>query len=356
MNVSATSTTSSLKPAFLSHFPRSLSSLSLGGRKKPDKDAAALAALDAASDKNRSASFAAQQQPPPLPQRNFPRRSQSSPLNNDNIDGDMSGHDASPIVGSAGAKKKSKADSKLAATNNNYYNEKAGKASAAAKNVASLTGASAASAKVRKRAKKLKDDSDLKLSAQLFIQTERECEGNRKELTAATGYSVANEPPPLPPRQPGMLEENQNLLNNNKCGATTPSGTGGRIESRPSPNSLDTRMNYPLITTATAVSQFPLANRPNILQRLQQQQQNTHPHVSSVRSPLLLSRLIVCPGRRRPTEALMVLVGCASFAAPRNGGTRNFWFRHRFLQNKLHFRKRLLSRPNSRIVQITTQF
>lgn len=284
--MSATSTTSSLKPAFLSHFPRSLSSLSLGGRKKPDKDAAALAALDAANDKNRSASFAGQQ-PPPLPQRNFPRRSQSSPLNNDNIDGDMSGHDASPIVGSAGAKKKSKADSKLAATNNNYYNEKAGKA--AAKNAASLTGASAASAKVRKRAKKLKDDSDLKLSAQLFIQTERECEGqldtsHRKELTAATGYSVANEPPPLPPRQPGMLEENQNMLNNNKCGATTPSGTGGRIESRPSPNSLDTRMNYPLITTATAVSQFPLTNRPNILQRLQQQQQNTHPHVSSVRT------------------------------------------------------------------------
>lgn len=305
LNVSATSSSSSLKPAFLSHFPRSLSSLSLGGRKKVDKDAispayttaeaAAAAAAELRGDKARSPSIITEHQPPPLPQRNFARRSQPSPTTNDNIDGDITGHEASPVV-SGGAKKKGKNEQETKSNNNTYYNEKSGKLSTTPnKSVSSTT--SAASSKVKKRSKtKIKANSDPKISAQQFIQMERDNEAdtsNRKDLIAATGHSVASEPPPLPPRQPGMLEENQNLLNNNKCAASTASGTppSGRTESRPSPNSLDTRMLYPLIATATAVrdnsTPFPLSNRPNILQRLQQ----SHQHVSNNAASSLHSML-----------------------------------------------------------------
>lgn len=297
LNVSATSSSSSLKPAFLSHFPRSLSSLSLGGRKKIDKDsispayttpeAAAAAAAELRGEKSRTPSIISEHQPPPLPQRNFTRRSQPSPPTNDNIDGDITGHEASPVV-SGGAKKKGKNEQETKSNNNTYYNEKSGKLTTTPnKSVSSTT--SAASSKVKKRSKtKIKANSDPKISAQQFIQMERDNQvdtSNRKDLIAATGHSVASEPPPLPPRQPGMLEENQNLLNNNKCASTagaTP--TSGRIESRPSPNSLDTRMLYPLIATATAVrdnsTPFPLSNRPNILQRLQQSQQHVSNHAA----------------------------------------------------------------------------
>lgn len=301
LNLTVTpTTTTSLKPAFLAHFPRSLSSLSIGGRKKPEKDVSGLTSPEATSDKTRSSS----KQPPPLPQRNLARRSQPSPQTNDSIDGDSSGLEASPIS-SGGAKKKGKNEQENqsnANINNNYYNEKASKSTTSSKTASPLsTPASVATNKVKKRSKtKIKANSDPKISAQLFIQSERDSEmdtSNRKDLIVATGHSVASEPPPLPPRQPGMLEENQNLLNNNKCATTMPTtatnaiggGTsGGRIESRPSPNSLETRMLYPLIATATAVrdniTQFPLSNRPNIRQRLQHQQ-NTHSHVSNLAQP-----------------------------------------------------------------------
>lgn len=295
---------SSLTPAFLSRFPRSLSSLSLGGKKKSaDKDAANSSLIlqntsgntehllqspvtsglhhhsshnallssvknkfcsETANvelrpgfvDKNRS------KQPPPLPLRNFTRRSQPAPAASE--DGDS-------IVdfAAAGVKKKGKTTADIDNKSNN--NEKSSGKSSSSNS--SMSAASSAN-KVKKRSKaKTKANSDPKISAQLFIQMEREYD--RQDLIAATGHSVANEPPPLPPRQPGMLEENQNALNNNKTGANA------RHENRPPSNSLETRMNYPLIATATAVRDnisFPLSNRPNIRQRLQQ----THTNVSKV--------------------------------------------------------------------------
>lgn len=294
---------SSLTPAFLSRFPRSLSSLSLGGKKKStDKDAANSSLISQSTsvntdhllqspvasglhlhsshnallssvknkfcsettnvelrpgfvDKNRT------KQPPPLPLRNFTRRSQPAPAAPDGVDGENISDFAS-----AGVKKKGKTASDIDNKSNN--NEKAG-----GKNASSPSSASASTNKVKKRSKaKTKANSDPKISAQLFIQMEREYD--RQDLIAATGHSVANEPPPLPPRQPGMLEENQNMLNNNKT------GPNARHENRPPSNSLETRMNYPLIATATAVrdniSPFPLSNRPNIRQRLQQSSTNQH--------------------------------------------------------------------------------
>lgn len=296
----------SLAPAFLSRFPRSLSSLSLGGKKKSsvEKDSINSSFISSNSsgnsdhllqspvspglhqhsshsallssvknkftsepvelrpgfvDKNR-----AKQQPPPLPMRNFTRRGQTGP-NADGVDGENL-----VDITSAGAKKKGKTLAEIDNKANN--NEKVSKNSSSC---TSITSPTSVSNKVKKRSKP-KANSDPKISAQMFIQMEREYD--KQDLVAATGHSPANEPPPLPPRQPGMLEENQNMINNNKCGGNS------RLENRPASNSLETRLNYPLIATATAVrdniSPFPLSNRPNIRQRLQQS--NAHQHVSKV--------------------------------------------------------------------------
>uniref|UniRef100_A0A182VH61 Regulator of G protein signalling-like domain-containing protein n=1 Tax=Anopheles merus TaxID=30066 RepID=A0A182VH61_ANOME len=119
--------------------------------------------------------------------------------------------------------------------------------------------------------------------------------------TATATTELQAEPPPLPPRQPGMLEVvNQNLILNsdNNAGssssngansmtaASTPNGNNnhssgrGSIEMRPPPNSINTLMNYPLITTCTSVrdnmaAAFPLSYRPNIVHQMQQHQQST---------------------------------------------------------------------------------
>lgn len=251
-------------------------------------------------------------QPPPLPQRNITRRSQpvstlafdDSRRSSDGIDGDGR-RNTSQISdldhmlnlstsltsgGSSSHPTKHTHDNSVNNNNNSFYasnrlgvgreacsdsNDSTGKCKTPS---AKSSSSSASANKVKKRNKtKSKANSDPKISAQLFIQAERDYD--KQDLIAATGHSVANEPPPLPPRQPGMLEENQNMLNNNKC--SNRSGS----ENRPSPNSLETRMNYPLIATATAVrdniSPFPLSNRPNIKQRLQQ---NSHQHNTSATS------------------------------------------------------------------------
>lgn len=318
---------SSSTPAFLSRFPRSLSSLSLGGKKKSiEKEAANLSLILSNTsgnsehlqspvtsglhlhsshnallssvknkftsepvelrpgfvDKNRS-----KNQPPPLPLRNFPRRSQPA-TTLDGVDGenliDLTTN--AVAVAAAGVKKKGKSSSSADIDNKTNNNDKSNKNLSSNSSIS--TASTSAANKVKKRNKaKIKANSDPKISAQLFIQMEREYD--KQDLIAATGHSIANEPPPLPPRQPGMLEENQNLINNNKCGSGGSGSGAGNIgagNSRPPSNSLETRMNYPLIATATAVrdniSPFPLSNRPNIRQRLQQS--NTHQHVSNVRS------------------------------------------------------------------------
>ncbi|XP_035903570.1 uncharacterized protein LOC118508143 isoform X2 [Anopheles stephensi] len=116
--------------------------------------------------------------------------------------------------------------------------------------------------------------------------------------TATSTTELQAEPPPLPPRQPGMLEVvNQNLILNsddnagnnctNSTAAGTPNGNNnngssgrGSFEMRPPPNSINTLMNYPLITICTPVrdnmaAAFPLSYRPNIVHQMQQHQQTT---------------------------------------------------------------------------------
>ncbi|XP_059622198.1 uncharacterized protein LOC132265518 [Phlebotomus argentipes] len=226
-------------PAFLSLFPRSLSSLSLGTWKKPmDRVNPGLAPnilmsinseftphhTPLLSRQNTSAAATAKKLnvevkspqkgdiPPPLPQRNAPRRmadangaSAGSPLQVSDLDHSSSGGGSTP------------------------------------------THSAAPSGKSKKRTKaKIKALSDPKMSSQMLLEAER----------------VTCSPPPLPPRQ-GVDEQQLNKLNNN----------------RPLPNSIETVLNYPLIATCTPVrdnlSAFPLSHRPNIVQQLQQQHQLT---------------------------------------------------------------------------------
>lgn len=123
-----------------------------------------------------------------------------------------------------------------------------------------IKGSSNLSSKGKKRSKnKTKALSDPKISSQLLIDME------------------SNLPPPLPPRQPGMIDEPLISFSNNN-------------NKRSMPNSVDSMMNYPVIATCTAVrdnisAAFPLSRRPNIVQQLQQQEHNflqQQHHLSSV--------------------------------------------------------------------------
>lgn len=269
-------------PAFLSRFPRSLSSLSLGGKKKPaDKENTVTTPATiphqmqqtptspynsggemisptnypASSPTKKSKVSASHKDlknadiPPPLPERNIPRPKQSS---TDSMDGDVVlrrniqisdlDHSGSGLINSV---------------NNNSNSPSSNKSSAS----------SSSAGKGKQRSKqKMKALSDPKMSSQMFIQMEQ-AQGNQQHQK-----QMNDDAPPLPPRLPGMLEEKQNLINNNKFGKNNFTG-------RPPPNSLETHLSYPLIATCTAVredlSAFPLSHRPNIVQQLQQ---STHHH------------------------------------------------------------------------------
>lgn len=255
-------------------------------------------------------------QPPPLPQRNFTRRSQPSPpsIQLDGVDGDVAlrrntqisdlDHSMSNLTCNDNSINNNSGSSTggTDASNNNRNN--ASKVSGDAKAIASPASANKANNKKRTNKAKIKANSDPKISSQLLIQMEKDYD--KQQIVVATGHSVGNLPPPLPPRQPGMLEESQNFLNNNKflglnsggagAGATSSASSGNRTDpsasnnSRPSPNSLDTLLNYPLISTCTAVrdnmtAAFPLSHRPNIVQQLQQSSNsntsNIHQHHST---------------------------------------------------------------------------
>lgn len=261
-------------------------------------------------------------QPPPLPQRNFTRRSQPSPtaIQLDGVDGDVAlrrntqisdlDHSMTNLSSNDNTiNNNSSSSAGTDASNNNRKINSDAKANAAA--VAAAASVATASPGLANKANKkrgnktkIKANSDPKISSQLLIQMEKDYD--KQQIIVATGHSVGNEPPPLPPRQPGMLEENQNFLNNNKFlginsggagGAGTTAGNRGDSStsnnSRPSPNSLDTLLNYPLIATCTAVrdnmtSAFPLSHRPNIVQQLQQSSNsntaNIHQHHSTTSS------------------------------------------------------------------------
>ncbi|XP_055706170.1 uncharacterized protein LOC129803551 isoform X3 [Phlebotomus papatasi] len=252
--------TSQSTPAFLSLFPRSLSSLSLGTRKKPMDRVDPVIAPNILMSINSEFSphqhtphFPRQQSsivgdlmaskkkvnvdpkspqkgdtPPPLPQRNAPRKVASdangargstespdgvmrSPMQVSDLDHSSSGGGSTPTHGTPSGKSKKRTKAKTKAW------------------------------------------SDPKMSSQMLIQVESGAMAMRASST--------ENPPPLPPRQQTIDENQLNKLNNN----------------RPLPNSIETLMNYPLIATCTPVrdnlSAFPLSHRPNIVQHLQQQQQ-----------------------------------------------------------------------------------
>lgn len=257
-------------------------------------------------------------QPPPLPQRNFMRRSQPSPtaIQLDGVDGDVAlrrntqisdlDHSMTNLTSNDNTiNNNSSSSGGTDASNNNRNNASKVNSDAKTSGAAAPAPISPASAnkanKKRSTKTKIKANSDPKISSQLLIQMEKDYD--KQQIIVATGHSIGNEPPPLPPRQPGMLEENQNFLNNNKFLGMNSGGGGGagattataasNSNSRPSPNSLDTLLNYPLIATCTAVrdnmtSAFPLSHRPNIVQQLQQNSNsntaNIHQHHSTTSS------------------------------------------------------------------------
>lgn len=222
VTATATTTSSVTAPNFLSKvgFPRSLSQLNLGSKRKssaPSPQETASKPLPTATTPNSSSSSSTpisspnhQQKvrvrhqhptvtadvPPPLPQRNAPRKSlptspsatpSSTPLVSDLDASLMSAGNAAVPFGAGGVKKKNKT--------------------------------------------KIKAYSDPKMSSEIMLQME-----------------CANYPPPLPPRQ-GLFEDgvfgqvvtNKDILD----------GSGN--DGRPLPNSVATQLQYPLITTSVTV-------------------------------------------------------------------------------------------------------
>lgn len=261
---SANKTSSSITgPAFLSLLPRSLSSLSLGNKKKIDKDYAPnVSATCEINSIHLSQSMynqrpSANQQhihsyisppstnitpvkkkfsgsrnlkdeaPPPLPQRNIPRAIASEPIGNEwrrsTVVSDLDHSIGSPVTSSI-------------------------------KDLESPSRSNMISCKQKRQPRnksKTKALSDPKMSTQIFLLMEK------------SDYEFVT-PPPLPPRQPGMMEELN--FNNDK-----------RNNTRPSPNSIESQWNYPLVTTCQAVkdngsSAFPLSQKPSIVYTLKHQQ------------------------------------------------------------------------------------
>lgn len=279
----------SFTPHFLSRFPRSLSSLSLGTKKKPTTDKSVTSPTgpmpapqesahtgsqtpiigssngaagqtrnhptknnsSASSHKKKhgrteSKSKADAVQPPPLPERNNVGR-KSLPTSPEN---QISPNHVTTRVKNNETKKISDLDASITSQGSN----KGQGAVQKAHNV-SLPCESSGS---RKRSKGKKAHSDPKISTQAFLQMEMR------------SMSDGSEPPPLPPRQPSLAEPVQNLGNSSCSSGLDQSG-------RCLPNSINTCMNYPLVATCTPVrdnfSAFPLSHRPNIVQQLQLQQQ-----------------------------------------------------------------------------------
>lgn len=279
-------------PAFLSRFPRSLSSLSLGTKKKStEKDVPPAITPTAVPLMPLNSSFASEllvpsqmatptkkkfsgsqrdlksaDIPPPLPQRNIPRK--------------MPACDGSENFSSDGVVLRRNLQVSDLDCNRPLSSNSSGNVTSSAQSPnrrsPSTSSSSGGGGKGKQRQKQKKALSDPKMSSQLLIDMEQ-TQGSGVPSTGNTAMGN-NEAPPLPPRQPGMLEEKQNFLNSNKF---------GNNGSRPLPNSLETHMNYPLIATCTAVrdniSPFPLSHRPNIVQQLQQSYNNQH-HLTTLPS------------------------------------------------------------------------
>lgn len=210
-------------PTFLARFPRSLSQLNLGSKRKssapsPQEVSKPLPAVNTPTSSSSSSTPVSspnhQQKvrvrhqhptvtadvPPPLPQRNAPRKSlPTSPI-------------ATPQV--------SDLDASLMSN-----------ASGIAPFGSGMSGHNAGGAKQKKNKTKIKAYSDPKMSSEIMLQME-----------------CANYPPPLPPRQ--------NLFDESQLGVVVTNkdiSDGSGLEGRPLPNSVATQLNYPVIATSVAV-------------------------------------------------------------------------------------------------------
>lgn len=295
-NQPTTKTTSSThtSPAIFSLLPRSLSSLSLGTKKKVDKDHPSpnVSATNemcsshhlSQSMHNQRASphqqhthsypsppftnitpakkkFSGSQKnlqeetPPPLPQRNIPRTLISSDHSGSGTEWRRSTiiSDLDHSIGNPANQSKKDLDSP-SRSNNNANNHK----------------------RQQRTKSKTKALSDPKMSTQMFLMVEK----------GENGESELSTPPPLPPRQPGMMEES-NLSSNKR-----------NNNARPSPNSIETQWNYPLVTTCQAIrdngqsNAFPFSQRPNIVQQLKQQSSKT---IVSTKKDINPSTLLLAP-------------------------------------------------------------
>lgn len=266
----------SFTPAFLSRFPRSLSSLSLGTKKKPNEKGIAsptinsqeasgqVPVLNSGASHSRNNSYSsrnssssnhkkkhgrteskskADNTPPPLPERNNVSR-KSLPT--------------SPEEPSTPVNQSRRSDSKVSDLDSSMTSQN--KSSSNKQHNVSFPSENNS----RKRSKgKAKAHSDPKMSTQAFLQME------------LRSMSDGSEPPPLPPRQPSLAEPVQTLI----CGHGSSSvSSGNDINGRCLPNSINTCMHYPLVATCTTVrdnfSAFPLSHRPNIVRQLQQFDKN----------------------------------------------------------------------------------
>ncbi|XP_050325281.1 uncharacterized protein LOC126756342 isoform X1 [Bactrocera neohumeralis] len=210
--------------------------------------------------------------PPPLPQRNPPRQLQLD--NNGNSAGVMSNSSNASLfapisdldMGASSPQGKSPQPTLPPPPSN------------ASTNSAATSSSSSSSAQKKRSKTKTKALSDPKMSTQMFLQMETAVGANTADA-AADGGSCETDciPPPLPPRQPGMLEESPHRGSFSNLNAPGQGGGGGGA--RPPPNSIETLLNYPLVSTCTPVHRdnmaaaFPLSQRPNIVQQLQQHQQ-----------------------------------------------------------------------------------
>ncbi|XP_039954498.1 uncharacterized protein LOC120770898 isoform X1 [Bactrocera tryoni] len=211
--------------------------------------------------------------PPPLPQRNPPRQLQLD--NNGNSAGVMSNSSNASLfapisdldMGASSPQGKSPQPTLPPPPSN------------ASTNSAATSSSSSSSAQKKRSKTKTKALSDPKMSTQMFLQMETAVGANTADA-AADGGSCETDciPPPLPPRQPGMLEESPHRGSFSNLNAPGQGGGGGGA--RPPPNSIETLLNYPLVSTCTPVHRdnmaaaFPLSQRPNIVQQLQQHQQH----------------------------------------------------------------------------------
>ncbi|XP_044249279.2 uncharacterized protein RhoGEF2 isoform X1 [Drosophila takahashii] len=181
--------------------------------------------------------------PPPLPQRNPPRQ----------LNLDLKNGNASP------------GGSHLVAPVSDLDRATSPQLNRSQQQLPSSTDNSPSNAKSKRSKIKTKALSDPKMSTQMFLQMES------ASAAGAAGGSIEVDggPPPLPPRLPGMMTEDMSR---------------GSCQNLAQPNSVGTAFNYPLVSTTTAVQNdnlniaFPLSQRPNIVQQLQQYQQQQQQH------------------------------------------------------------------------------